>query len=52
MVGGLGQDWACLSRSGWMGVDLFFVLSRFLIGSQLLRPLARGEPLSFHHFYL
>lgn len=37
---------------GWMGVDLFFVLSGYLIGSQVLRPLARGEPLRFSDFYL
>lgn len=37
---------------GWMGVDLFFVLSGYLIGSQVLKPLARGEPLRFGDFYL
>jgi peptidoglycan/LPS O-acetylase OafA/YrhL len=37
---------------GWMGVDLFFMLSGYLIGSQVLKPLARGEPLRFGDFYL
>ncbi|MCC8475816.1 acyltransferase [Xanthomonas arboricola] len=52
VVGGLGPDWAWLSRYGWMGVDLFFVLSGFLIGTQVLRPLARGQRLDFKEFYL
>ena len=51
-VGGLGEDWHWLERYGWMGVDLFFVLSGFLIGGQLLRPLARGESPSLRAFYL
>ncbi|MCE4557607.1 acyltransferase family protein [Roseateles cellulosilyticus] len=51
LVGGLGPDWSWLSRFGWAGVDIFFVLSGFLIGSQLLRSLQRGEPLSPRHFY-
>ncbi|CAD7386490.1 acyltransferase family protein [Xanthomonas arboricola] len=52
VVGGLGPDWAWLSRYGWMGVDLFFVLSGFLIGTQVLRPLASGQRLDFKEFYL
>lgn len=52
IVGGLGPDFAWLSRYGWAGVDIFFVLSGFLIGTQVLRPLQRGEPLSFGGFYV
>ena len=51
IVGGLGPDFGWLSRFGWAGVDIFFVLSGFLIGSQLLRRLQRGEPLALRDFY-
>ena len=51
LVDGLGPDFVWLSRFGWAGVDIFFVLSGFLIGSQLLRTLKRGEPLSLRGFY-
>jgi peptidoglycan/LPS O-acetylase OafA/YrhL len=51
LIGGLGPGFEWLSRFGWAGVDIFFVLSGFLIGSQLLRTLQRGEPLSLRGFY-
>ena len=41
-----------IEQCGWMGVDLFFVLSGFLIGSQLLRPYLRNETPSLWVFYL
>lgn len=37
---------------GWMGVDLFFVLSGFLIASQLLKPWARGARPDYGRFFV
>lgn len=51
LLGGLGPDWSWLSRYGWMGVDLFFVLSGFLIGSQVFGPLSQGRRFSYADFY-
>ncbi len=44
--------WSGPGRYGWMGVDLFFVLSGYLIGSQLLRPYTRGSQPSIGGFYM
>lgn len=40
-----------LSTGGWVGVDLFFVLSGYLIGNQVFAARVRGQSISLVAFY-
>jgi peptidoglycan/LPS O-acetylase OafA/YrhL len=40
-----------VGRIGWVGVDLFFALSGYLIGNQIFAALRSGRPFSLPRFY-
>ena len=51
-VGYIAYPFALIGRMGWTGVDLFFVLSGFLIGGLLFREIATRETLDIKRFII
>ncbi|MDE2428294.1 MAG: acyltransferase [Burkholderiales bacterium] len=46
------SSFGIVSELGWAGVDLFFVLSGYLIGNQIMSAIQRNEAFSLKNFYL
>jgi peptidoglycan/LPS O-acetylase OafA/YrhL len=51
-IGGRPASLDGIVAFGWTGVDLFFVLSGYLIGGQLLARIARHQSISYGEFYI